>query len=132
MKILLVNKYFNMHGGSETYFFGLADLLRQAGHEVIFFAMQDEKNLPCEQSAYFVSNVEFNGELTAAQKLKAAFRMVYSFEAKKKMHPKPAINSTNIPAAPLIHSIRFINWYPFCKKSLYRYFLQKCKIYTFL
>lgn len=85
MKILLVNKYFNMHGGSETYFFGLADLLRQAGHEVIFFAMQDEKNLPCEQSAYFVSNVEFNGELTAAQKLKAAFRMVYSFEAKKKI-----------------------------------------------
>lgn len=85
MKILLVNKYFNMHGGSETYFFGLADLLRQAGHEVIFFAMQDEKNLPCEQSAYFVSNVEFNGELTATQKLKAAFRMVYSFEAKKKI-----------------------------------------------
>lgn len=85
MKILLVNKYFNMHGGSETYFFGLAELLRQAGHEVIFFAMQDEKNLPCEQSAYFVSNVEFNGELTAAQKLKAAFRMVYSFEAKKKI-----------------------------------------------
>ena len=85
MKILLVNKYFNMHGGSETYFFGLADLLRQAGHEVIFFAMQDEKNLPCEQSAYFVSNVEFNGKLTAAQKLKAAFRMVYSFEAKKKI-----------------------------------------------
>lgn len=84
MKILLVNKYFNMHGGSETYFFGLADLLRQAGHEVIFFAMQDEKNLPCEQSAYFVSNVEFNGKLTATQKLKAAFRMVYSFEAKKK------------------------------------------------
>lgn len=85
MKILLVNKYFNMHGGSETYFFGLAELLRQAGHEVIFFAMQDEKNLPCEQSAYFVSNVEFNGELTATQKLKAAFRMVYSFEAKKKI-----------------------------------------------
>lgn len=85
MKILLVNKYFNMHGGSETYFFGLADLLRQAGHEVIYFAMQDEKNLPCEQSAYFVSNVEFNGKLTAAQKLKAAFRMVYSFEAKKKI-----------------------------------------------
>ena len=53
MKILLVNKYFNMHGGSETYFFGLADLLRQAGHEVIFFAMQDEKNLPCEQNTYF-------------------------------------------------------------------------------
>ena len=42
MKKLLVNKDFNMHGGSESYFFGLADLLRQAGHEFIFFAMQDE------------------------------------------------------------------------------------------
>lgn len=52
MKILLVNKYFNMHGGSETYFFGLAELLQNAGHEVIFFSMQDEKNLPCAQSEY--------------------------------------------------------------------------------
>lgn len=50
MKILLVNKYFNMHGGSETYFFGLADLLRQAGHEVIFFAMQDEKTCPANKA----------------------------------------------------------------------------------
>ena len=84
MKILLVNKYFNMHGGSETYFFGLADLLRQAGHEVIFFAMQDEKNLPCEQSAYFVSNVEFNGELTATQKLKAASAWCIPLKQRKK------------------------------------------------
>lgn len=83
MKILLVNKYFNVHGGSETYFFGLAELLQKAGHEVIFFSMQDEKNLPCAQSEYFVSNVEFNGDLSARDKLRAALRMVYSFEAKK-------------------------------------------------
>lgn len=85
MKILLVNKYFNIHGGSETYFFGLAELLKKAGHEVIFFSMQDEKNLPCAQSEYFVSNVEFNGDLSAWDKMKAALRMVYSFEAKKKI-----------------------------------------------
>lgn len=85
MKILLVNKYFNVHGGSETYFFGLAELLKKAGHEVIYFSMQDEKNLPCAQSEYFVSNVEFNGDLSAWDKLKAALRMVYSFEAKKKI-----------------------------------------------
>lgn len=85
MRILLVNKYFNMHGGSETYFFGLAELLKKAGHEVIFFSMQDKKNLPCAQSEYFVSNVEFNGDLSAWDKLKAALRMVYSFEAKKKI-----------------------------------------------
>lgn len=85
MKILLVNKYFNIHGGSETYFFGLAELLQKAGHEVIFFAMQEEKNFPCAQSEYFVSNVEFNGNLSATAKLKAAMRMVYSFEAKRKI-----------------------------------------------
>lgn len=85
MKILLVNKYFNVHGGSETYFFGLAELLKKAGHEVIFFSMQDKKNLPCAQSEYFVSNVEFNGDLSVTDKLKAALRVVYSFEAKKKI-----------------------------------------------
>lgn len=85
MKILLVNKYFNMHGGSETYFFGLAELLQKAGHEVIFFSMRDEKNFSCAQSDYFVSNVEFNGNLTALQKAKVALHMVYSFEAKRKI-----------------------------------------------
>lgn len=85
MKILLVNKYFNVHGGSETYFFGLAELLKNAGHEVIFFSMQDEKNLPCAQSKYFVSKVEFNGRLSVKDKIKAAARMIYSFEAKKKI-----------------------------------------------
>ena len=85
MKILLVNKYFYVRGGSETYFFGLAELLKKAGHEVIFFAMQDEKNLPCVQSEYFVSNVEFNGDLSISDKIKAALRMVYSLEAKEKI-----------------------------------------------
>ena len=85
MKILLVNKYFNVHGGSETYFFGLAELLKKAGHEVIYFSMQDERNLPCAQSEYFVSNVEFNGDLSLTDKIKASLRMVYSFEAKKKI-----------------------------------------------
>lgn len=85
MKILLVNKYFNVHGGSETYYFGLAELLQKAGHEVLFFAMQDEKNLPCAQSEYFVSNVDFNGDIGVREKITAAFRMVYSFEAKEKI-----------------------------------------------
>jgi len=85
MKILLVNKYHYIRGGSETYYFGLAELLKDAGHEVIFFAMDDEKNISCEQSKYFVSNVDFNGDLSFKQKIRVALRMVYSFEAKKKM-----------------------------------------------
>lgn len=85
MKILLVNKYHYVKGGSETYYFALADLLRQAGHEVIFFAMEDGQNHPCPQAAYFVSNVDFNGRISPLQKVKAACRVLYSLEAKEKI-----------------------------------------------
>ena len=84
MKILLVNKFHYHKGGSETYYFALADALRQAGHQVIFFAMESPRNEPCEQEAYFVSNVEYNGPQGAAAQLKSAVKLLYSFEAKKK------------------------------------------------
>ena len=61
MKILLVNKFHYMKGGSERYYFTLAEGFKKLGHEVIFFAMQDEKNIPCEQSGYFVSNASVGG-----------------------------------------------------------------------
>ena len=54
MKVLLVNKFHYKKGGSETYYFTLADAFKKRGHEVIFFAMRDEKNIPCEQEKYFV------------------------------------------------------------------------------
>ncbi len=85
MKILLVNKYHYIKGGSETYHFGLAKLLERHGHEVIFFAMADEQNMDCAQSGYFSKNVDFNGDIGAAGKLKAGLHALYSFDAKKKI-----------------------------------------------
>ena len=41
MKVLLVNKFHYRKGGSETYYFTLAEALKARGHEVLFFAMQD-------------------------------------------------------------------------------------------
>ena len=62
MKVLLVNKFHYKKGGSETYYFALAEALKAKGHQVVFFAMQDpEKNIPCEQEAYFVSNASVRG-----------------------------------------------------------------------
>src|SRR5699024_6714587 len=49
MNILLVNKFHYMKGGSERYYFTVAETFRRMGHEVVFFAMQDEKNVPCAQ-----------------------------------------------------------------------------------
>jgi glycosyltransferase involved in cell wall biosynthesis len=84
MKVLLVNKFHNYNGGSETYYFGLAQLLKKKGIEVIFFSMKDEKNVPCEQEKYFVDNVDFNTPMGKADMIKSAVKMLYSFEAKKK------------------------------------------------
>ena len=67
MKVLLVNKFHYKKGGSETYYFTLAHALEQRGHEVVFFAMQDEKNLPCRQEQYFVSNASVKGGLKSKE-----------------------------------------------------------------
>ena len=84
MKVLLVNKFHYRKGGSETYYFTMAEALKARGHEVIFFAMQDrEKNLPCDQEAYFVSNASVNGGI--ASKLNMILHLTYSKEAYQNM-----------------------------------------------
>ena len=44
MKILMVNKFLYPRGGAESYMFSLSRALEEAGHEVQFFGMYDEKN----------------------------------------------------------------------------------------
>ena len=84
MKIILVNKFHYLKGGSETYYFGLAEGLKAAGHEVHFFAMEGESNLPCEDSDLFVSAKDYNGPTSLKQKVSAATSLIYSKEAKVK------------------------------------------------
>ena len=54
MKVLLINNCHWRRGGSETVYFGTADLLIKAGHEVVFLGLEDEKNIHTEQPEYFV------------------------------------------------------------------------------
>lgn len=103
MKILLVNKYHYVKGGSETYYFGLADLLTRLGHQVIYFAMADENNHPCKEEDFFVSNVDFNGKTSKIQKVKAGFRVLYSFEAKKKISALIEQEKPDIVHINLVH-----------------------------
>lgn len=84
MKILLVNKFHYMKGGSERYYFTIAEAFKSMGHEVIFFAMQDkENNIPCAQEKYFVSNSAVHGGFKS--KLNMVLHIAYSKEAYKKM-----------------------------------------------
>lgn len=84
MKILMVNKFHYKKGGSETYYFTIAEALKSKGHEVVFFAMKDEEhNLSCDQEKYFVSNASVQGGIKS--KLNMVLHIAYSKEAYSNM-----------------------------------------------
>jgi glycosyltransferase involved in cell wall biosynthesis len=85
MRVLQVNKFFYVRGGSERYFFDLCRLLEDKGHEVLHFSMSHPRNQPSAQDAYFVSEVDLNAPMSPAARLRAALRILYSSEAKRKM-----------------------------------------------
>jgi glycosyltransferase involved in cell wall biosynthesis len=83
----MVNTRHFRGGGDATYTFNLAELLRQNGHSVSFFAMQDERNLPDPNSDLFVSHIDFrelNRNKSAGAGLRVATRVIYSREARQK------------------------------------------------
>ncbi len=83
MKILLVNKFLYLKGGSERYLFTISEAFKKMGHEVICFSMKDEKNIPCNTSKFFVSKKTTNGSLK--ERINMIFHLVYSKEAYRKM-----------------------------------------------
>lgn len=110
MRILLVNKFHTVKGCSETYYFGLEELLQKQRNEVIYFSMKDDNNRPCEQEKYFVNHVDFNAPMSKGQTVKATLKMLYSFEAKKKFEQliideMPGIIHFNIFQSQLTGSI---------------------------
>ena len=80
MKVLLVNKFHWLKGGSEKYYFELAELLKEHGHEVAFFSMKDEKNITTGDKEYFVDKIDLN----TGSKLKA-LDVIYSRNNYKRM-----------------------------------------------
>ena len=84
MRILMVNKFHYIVGGSETCYFSMKRLLEKRGHKVIDFSMADERNAPSPYSGYFVSHVDYHGQNGALCQLRMARDFIYSPEAKKK------------------------------------------------
>ena len=80
MKILMVNKFHYLKGGSEKYYFELAELLKENGHEIAFFSMRDKKNIKTDCKEYFVDDIDLNSN----NKFKA-LDVIYSRKNKKKM-----------------------------------------------
>lgn len=104
MKILLIHKFHYMLGGTETFHYNLAEALEAAGHEVIYFSMQDDRNIPCPQDKYFVSNVDYNDpSLKGLKKIKAGLKLIYNFEAKRKIEQLIKDEKPDIAHIGLLH-----------------------------
>lgn len=85
MNVLLVNKFYYIKGGSETYLFALEEELRKKKHNVFPFAMQDDKNNEAITSEYFVNNIDY-GNSSFLKKIGLSAKIVFSREAYKKMN----------------------------------------------
>ena len=84
MKILLVNKFLFPHGGSETYIFKLNEILKQKGHEVQFFGMNDTKRIVNNNVESYTTNIDFH-ESNFIKKISYPIKIIYSIEARKKI-----------------------------------------------
>lgn len=84
MKVLFIVTYLYPRGGDSNHAFSVADGLRERGHEVSFFGMQEENNLT-DLPGPFAPRVDFR-EILQNKTLKGsvkALRSIYSIPAKK-------------------------------------------------
>ncbi|MBR2861881.1 MAG: glycosyltransferase [Clostridia bacterium] len=104
----MVNKFLYGRGGSESYMLKLGEELKEAGHEIEYFGMFDEKNLVGNSANAYTSNMDFHS--TGIKRFLYPFRIIYSREAYKKISQvldkfKPDIvhmNNINFQLTPSI------------------------------
>ena len=84
-QLLSINNYYYRRGGSEAVFFEHNRLLEEAHWTVVPFSMHDPKNLPTPWSRHFADAAEFENAHSLRDKLSAATKIVYSFEAARRI-----------------------------------------------
>lgn len=83
MRILVVNKFLFNNGGSETYIFKLFTRMKELGHEVEFFGMEDSGNIAGNSLGLGIKKLDFKGNVL--KKGSYPFKLIYSVEAKRKI-----------------------------------------------
>lgn len=80
MKILEINKFYFLKGGSERYLFGLIKVLKRKGHDVAVFSMKGDSNLSSKYEKYFIEAVDLN-----KFSFKDVFKFFYNYDARRKL-----------------------------------------------
>ena len=84
-KLLSINNYHYRRGGSDVVYLEHAALMEEQGWSNAFFSMKHPKNIDTPWSKYFIDELEFDHTYSIGQKLAMASKVVYSFEAQKKL-----------------------------------------------
>ena len=83
MKILQIDAYHHILGGAEKVMFNTAELLKEHGHDVVFFSLCWDENFDSEYSSYFAPSRESRTGLLRPLKNVASY--FYHTEAAKKI-----------------------------------------------
>jgi len=81
----MISKYLYPRGGDAICALMTGGLLVQKGHVVEYWGMEHEKNKIFSYENHFVPHIDFNADLTMAQKMRYALNILYSFELKKRI-----------------------------------------------
>ena len=84
MKILMINKFLYLNGGSETYIFKLGEYLIKKEHEVQYFGMEHEGRCVGNRVNAYTSDMDFHGGSKLA-KLTYPLKTIYSSEARTQL-----------------------------------------------
>ena len=85
MRILFCNKYNYPFSGTENYLFELMELMRERGHEVALFSMQDERGEPTPFDRHFVPHIDFKAKSGWGLKARQAGHAIYSRDARRRL-----------------------------------------------
>jgi glycosyltransferase involved in cell wall biosynthesis len=84
-RLLNVNSYHYPRGGADNVYFRHAEMFAALGWRNAYFAMHHPQNLPSEWSEYFVDELQHGHEYGVVQKALMATKVVWSFEAQRKL-----------------------------------------------
>ena len=102
MKVLIVNKFLFPNGGSESYIFRLGEELERAGCEVQYFGMEHGGRIVGNRAQSYTSEIDFHAP--GVRKFLAPFRLLYSWEARRKLR---AVLEDMRPDAVHLNNINF-------------------------
>lgn len=84
-RLLSLNSYHYRRGGSDVVYFEHEAMFRDLGWETAHMAMLHPRNEPSGWSEYFVDEIEFGHSYGTWQKVGMAGKVIYSFEARRKL-----------------------------------------------